>query len=516
MMSLPLPAILAIGCSTPMPPGDPERPDIVVVSIDTLRADHLGAWGYERDTSPHLDALAASGTRFASAWSPAPWTLPSHATMLSGLHPVHHGGIEGELRLSDDIPWLPEALGGAGYATAGIVTTLFVSDTFGFERGFDHFHDFGIDDEKRNRTANIDVDEVVDHARRWMTQRHGEPVFLFLHLYDVHYEYDPPRPFSKKFDRAPRRSDETYKNYAHYTRKPLDDEQMAHQVAQYDEAIAFVDATLHDLRQAWASAGREALWVVVSDHGEEFGERGSWGHAHTLWPEQLHVPWIVAGPGVASQVVESRVGLEDLAPTLAGLAGVDFPPTDGIDRSPRVRGQPMPDATVAARFAETSRFRTLRYRWHDPPYDLYVDLAARTSALCNLQEDPKCTSDLARDQPQRVADLTSQMWRWLGEPWQLDKAGVLQSSGVFVVDGEVRSKRLPAEAGSSFGLHPADAALTWQDAGGRQTGPWQAVGGERPGDGAPVRYRGQASGTEDAGLTDAQRAALEALGYMQP
>ena len=196
-----------LACTAPptVPPGS-DRPDIVLVSIDTLRADHLRSYGYARDTSPTIDALAARGALFLDARSPAPWTLPAHATMLTGLLPANHEVIEDGLGLADDTPRLASVLGAAGYRTGAFVTALFVSRTYGFDRGFERFEDFDIRTMKENLTKETDAGDVVDAALAWWsTVPAGEPVFLFLHFYDVHYDYDPPGPYGSIFDRPPSR-----------------------------------------------------------------------------------------------------------------------------------------------------------------------------------------------------------------------------------------------------------------------------------------------------------------------
>ena len=147
-------------------------------------------------------------------------------------------------------------------------------------------------------------------------------MFLFLHVYDAHYAYDPPEPYASMFDRPPEKGDPKYRNYFHFKKKPLTPEQFEHQLAQYDESIRFVDAQLKRISEAAAAAGRSVRWVVTADHGEEFGERGSWGHAHTLYSEQLHVPLVVSGPGLPEgMVIDEVVGTHDVAPTIAGWVG---------------------------------------------------------------------------------------------------------------------------------------------------------------------------------------------------
>ena len=335
----------------PSPPaGDPLRPDVILLSIDTLRADHVGAWGYApvdvrgqaTSPTPYLDGLAASGTRFSQAWSAAPWTLPSHATILSGLLPIHHGVIEDDRSVGACVPLLQAAFQKAGYATGATVATLYLTKKYGFDRGFDHFEDFGISTEKENLTAKPLAEKVFASEAAWgASLPAGKPAFAFVHVYDAHYPYDAPAPWNGRYDAETGDKGAKYKKYEFYLKHPLSAAELAHQTAQYDEEIAYVDEQFRQFVAAWTK-NRPAIVVVVADHGEELGERGSWGQAHTLWPEQLHVPMIVAGPGVAAQVVDRRAGLEDVAPTIAGLAKVPYDAVDGVDRSAAVRGTPTP------------------------------------------------------------------------------------------------------------------------------------------------------------------------------
>jgi arylsulfatase A-like enzyme len=488
---------------------------VILLSIDTLRADHVGSYGYARPTTPGLDAMAAGGARFASAWAPSPWTLPSHATMLTGLLPIHHGAIEAELALGDRVPLLQQAFQDAGYVTGGFVATLFVSDRFGFERGFQRFDDMGIDDERENLTASPTAEAVLARARAWASEQPpGQPLFLFLHVYDAHYAYDPPAPWDRRFDRSPDGDDPTYKNYDYYARHPLEPAELAHQIAQYDEAIAYVDDTFRRWTDGWTAGGRRAYVAVVSDHGEELGERGSWGHAHTLWPEQLHVPWIVSGPGVTAQVVSERVGLEDVAPTLAGLAGVPWTATDGVDRSGVVRGGPFGGAP-SGRYAETSRFRSSKLRWHQDPYDLHLDLARGSFALCDLAADPGCTQEVSAVRPTTVGAMAAALYDWIGTPWVVTSPGTVAADGTFLFDGQRVQKRLLAPAGTRFALFPLDAALTWTDTAGGVAGPWRVLGGGAPDAGQPVQYTGIEPGARPVVLDGGERGQLEALGYVQ-
>ena len=490
--------LLACTSSPPALPAGGAVPDLVLVSIDTLRADHLGAYGYGRPTTPFLDGLAARGTRFAHARAPSPWTLPSHATMLTGGLPQRHGLVEDDQSLGASWTTLAQVLDAAGYRTGAFVTSFFVGRTYDLDRGFERFEDFGITSKKRNLQATVDAEQVVDEALGYLAEAPGRSHFLFLHLYDVHYPYAAPAPWNERFDRRQRSGDLTYKTWFHYLDHPVDDDQLAHQVAQYDEELAYVDDQLRRLSEAFQAVGRPVVLVVTADHGEEFGERGSWGHAHTLFAEQLRVPLIFAGPGVGAGVVQQAVGLQDLAPTLAELAGTVLA-GDGVSLVEALGG-----AEPAARVfvGDTSRFKTNRLGlWQE---GLRVDWNAQDE-VWGLYGDPDEPEDLASARPEDLQRLRSALGAALPTPWEA-APGRLRTSGVLVVDGTPRGTELVLETPTPFAVVPVDAKV-WHE----YAGPWTL--GRQPEDGAAVRYRG--GGTGEALLSAEDRARLEALGYIQ-
>ncbi len=498
------------GSDRPLPTGASASPDVILVSIDTLRADHLSSYGYERQTSPFLDSLAADGVRFAHARSASPWTLPAHTTMLTGQLPATHRVVDDSLSISDTVPWLPELMASAGYATAGFVSTLYVSRMFGFQRGFDHFDDFGIETEKENLRGENVASDVIDRALSWWSEQpDGEPVFLFLHFYDVHYTYDPPAPYDTMFDRAPQEGDRKYKNYFHFLKSPVDDAQMAHQIAQYDESIRYVDAQLERLSEAAAAAGRQVRWVVTADHGEEFGERGSWGHAHTLYAEQLHIPLILSGPGIpAGRVVEEWVGNHDIAPTIAGWAGGALK-ADGINLAPALDGAPIPSRPF---LAETTRFKTNRLSLLEGGLRLEWDLKADRIELFDPITDPRETTDLAATRPEEAAALASRAIELLGVDWEAVRPGMVRPEDGVVLTSGGRATRLRVAPMDRFLVLPYDAEIRLME-GSEERGPWQAAGGAEPADGDPLRLLRRA-GTSGVSMDDAAMEMLESLGYI--
>ncbi|MFH1844219.1 MAG: sulfatase [bacterium] len=510
-----------------LPAGHRERPDLILFSIDTMRADHLGCYGYSRDTSPFFDSLARVGTRFASAWAPSPWTLPSHATMLTGALSPRHGAIEEEHAIAGDLTLLSESLSEAGYLCCGVVTSIFVSELYGFGRGFDHFHDFGIVSGENSGQPPPRSADVLTHALEWAReQAEGQPLFLFLHVYDVHYPYDAPPPWNEKFNRPSTGEELHYENYYHYLRHPPTPEQFDQQIGQYDEEIAYVDETWSRFHTTWTAARPNTICLITSDHGEEFGERGSWGHAHTLAPELLQVPWIVSGPGVRAQTVTERVGLEDLAPTLAGLAGVSFDPVDGRDRTALIRdGIRSTDDPTAARFASTYRRHTWLHRWHEDGHDLVFNLPRMVYRLYDLNHDPHAEHDRFPADLDRAQAMSLAMYSYLEQPWEATQDGVVRSgNGLFVIDGQRQNQEMIVKQGQRFALFPPDAAVTWygiddpllENQRDVQSGPWQALGGALPGpDDTGLRWHGRLPTSADTELTTDQKERLRALGYVE-
>lgn len=485
------PALLLAGC--PLPSGDDARPDIVLISIDSLRADHLSSYGHTRETTPHLDDLAEDGLRFTRAQSASPWTLPSHLTMLTGLWPIDHQVVEDDIALSPSIPLVTERLKEAGYATAAFVSTVYVSGGYGFARGFDTYRDYGIT-EKTNLAHAVRVDRLVEDAKAWVKENgKDKPVFLFLHIYDVHYPYLPPEPWNAKFDPPATEEEMKYRTYKIFQRRPLTKKRMEKVVAQYDESLAWVDDELGKLMSAWWWSRRPAYWIVTADHGEEFGERGSWGHAHTLYREALDIPLIVAGPGIEPAVRDELVGTIDVAPTIGALAGLSFAPSDGVD----LRGA-VPERTF---YAETSRFDSARLSLRKGDRRLDLDLAHGERALYDLRLDAaeKLPLKDAKAEEAFAAELLAR----LGQPWTADVAPVT-TTGWLWSPGGAPQKTL--DVPGTFGLYPPDAEVLAEGV--------RARGVLSPPAEGPVRYSGPRTGVPMQ-LSDETRAQLEALGYVQ-
>ena len=444
--------VFLVSCRSSVPRGDPKVPDIILISIDTLRADHLSCYGYERRTSPFIDTLAQKGIRFLDARSPSPWTLPTHTTMLTGLHPHSHGVVDDSMHRGDDVLMLAEAMKEQGYDTAGFVSSLYVSSIFGFEKGFDHFHDFGLHTEKKNLSGVVHASEVVDKALAWIQNRkEGTPIFVFLHFYDVHYPYEPPSPYDEIFDRPSSKGENRYKNYFYYQKNTPTSEEFTHIQAQYDESIRYVDTEL--ARFAKEIEGRSLRWIITADHGEEFGERGAWGHAHTLYQEQLHIPLIISGEGFAPKEEARRVGTEDIMPTIFSLVGRDDFVGDGVN----VLADDIPERIF---IAETSRFRSCRLSLADTSHRLEWNLNTSTTELFK-QSDPLEKKNIADGEAALVVMMKQKLLERIGFRWKANVAGNVVAP--FIWDGiQIYKKKKTVKEGEHFTVFPFDVSVEFQ------------------------------------------------------
>ena len=303
----------------------PARPNVLLISLDTLRADHLGCYGYERDTSPFLDRLASESILFERAFTPAAWTLIAHMTMLTGLYPLQHGVVQDELALSPEFPLLAERLKAAGYQTVGLYHPSWVHERHGFGRGFDSFR------------PHADVEEAGRNLELELGRLDGsKPTFLFVHLYDIHNQnlnsgteviYPSPAPFQEQFldaDCEPLPALPAGELWE--SNGLLTPSQLRTLVAYYDGGIRHVDTRLADWFARLEAEGflDDALVIVTSDHGEALGQRGPLEGHGGFAQEGLHVPLIVRPPdrSRAGTRVSEVTHLGDVVPTVLAAAGL--------------------------------------------------------------------------------------------------------------------------------------------------------------------------------------------------
>ena len=371
---------LPTGCA----PAEERPPNVVLISIDTLRADHVGSYGYARPTTPVLDSVAEEGVRFANAFSQSSWTLPAHASLMTSQYPHEHGAVENNTRIKDAAVTLAEALQGAGYDTAAFVTWVYVGKLYGFDTGFADFTELIEKDDLMLAAGHgaLPAGPTTDAAIEWLGRERDAPFFLFVHYFDPHMDYAPPEPYGSLYDPDYTGSiDGRYESMMPYIKylplyeAPLDPRDRDHVEALYDGEIRYTDEQIGRLLGALgATVGLDdCLVVIVSDHGEELGDHLSMeGHGWTLYDEILHVPLILRLPGGrrAGTVIDETVELIDVAPTILGRLGIPPPPTfrgralTGLIETGEL-AEPRPFA-----YAETHRFNVIRRAIRGPRYKL--------------------------------------------------------------------------------------------------------------------------------------------------
>ena len=359
------------------------RPSVLLVSIDTLRADHVGSYGYAAAATPVIDALAARGLRFEQAETVTPLTLPAHTSLMSGTFPAFHGVRDnGSFYVGDEVTTLAEVLKAHGYRTGGFVGAYVLDHRWGIAQGFDHYYD-DFDLSRFEMAAGLDAAqrpgrEVVDHALAWLAAEGAQPFFAWVHLYDPHSPYVPPEPYRSRFP--------------------------ATLVGAYDGEIAATDAQVGRLIDYLTSSGRLAntVIVVVGDHGESLGEHGEQQHGFFVYDASVHIPLIVAGPRVPTRVVPDQVRIVDVMPSILDLVNVEAPPAvQGVSLMPLGHGQ----RKDLLGFSETW-YPRYHYGWSELNAvrdGRYKFIAAPRRELYDTKADPGELHDVAASNP-RVAD----------------------------------------------------------------------------------------------------------------
>lgn len=436
-----LPCLAVVGCddatpATPEPQEEapepaeppPRRPNVLLLVMDTTRRDRCSVHGYERPTTPFLEEFATDATVFDTAWSPAPWTGPSHASLFTGLRPARHGLRAGVSRhLSDERETLAESFKAAGYSTAAFVNAPPVARVFGFSQGFDVFRELFADRSWSHPRAR----ETHAEAARWAERVHaaGEPFFLFVNDYDPHLPYRPVEEFGAQFVDAEFTPDEVRRGMEfefiralrHNLGLERTTERQDRVLSQlYDACIATLDAEIRTLFERLDAGGllEDTIVVIVGDHGDNVGDQGLHDHQFSVHRGLLEVPLVIRAPGVFEGGTRHGevVRLEDLHPTILELAGLAVP--DGLDgesltapldgRIARGQfGEPKVLLTDAARLFPgvdlTRQRRSLRSVF-DGRHHLIVGSDGSVE-LYDLVEDRNETRDLSRERPDLVEQL---------------------------------------------------------------------------------------------------------------
>ena len=388
---------------------------IILISLDTLRADHLGCYGYHRNTSPFIDAFAKESILFEDAVVQSPWTLPSHMSIMTSLYPSSHGVFNKNTRLADENVTLAELLHDAGYQTAAFVDGGYMNALFGFDQGFDVYDDWGGSIEQVEEIGK-GIAYILPKVKKWLDENKSKPFFLFIHCYDIHSPYEPPAPYDKMFhdfvytgDLTP--STETLVEAAWKGMK-TSDEDVRHFVALYDGGIRYTDTEIGDFLSYLKETGLydQSLIIITSDHGEEFKEHGSFLHWQLYYRPNLHVPLIIHFPNYPGRLARIRdlVQSVDLLPTILDITGI--PPL------PRAEGRSLIPLIERKRNFMNILFREIFYASKDKShigfaedlnprdwsiitndYQMIYFLKSKSIQLFNIKADHLAQKDIAKD-----------------------------------------------------------------------------------------------------------------------
>jgi choline-sulfatase len=386
--------IAACGAADRAP--SPHARNLVLITIDTLRADHVGAYGYARGRTPTLDGLAGRGARFDRAYAAAPITLPSHATLLTGRYPPGHGARDNGMRIAASIPTIASTLRAQGFRTAAFVAAFPLDHQFGLDRGFEVYSDRlgrGADGKPANERP---ASQVVDEAIAWLRTLPAGPnlpsapaFFLWVHFFEPHAPYGNPSSGRPAMER-------------------------------YDEEIATADREAGRLLTAIGPALADSVIVATGDHGEAFGEHGEYAHSIFVYDTTLRVPLIIVPPQTASRrgtgdfaarVVGDPVTLADIAPTVMRMLGGGMADVDGIDLGPALAGRALPVRELYAEsFAPLVEFGWAPLRAIRSGAWKYI--AAPRPELYDLAHDPAEQHDVAAAQTDVVRRLADTAGRY--------------------------------------------------------------------------------------------------------
>jgi choline-sulfatase len=376
----------ACGCGTTKSnaPAQPAAAatNLLIITIDTLRADHVGAYGYKAAHTPTLDKLAREGALFTHAYATAPITLTSHASLMTGRYSAGHGARHNGMRLDLKTPTLADKLGEAGFATAAFIAAYPLDRRFGLIKGFQTYGD-RMPPAKNGRAVNERPGrEVVDEAIAWLNSHRDRRFFLWVHLFEPHAPY----------------------------RDPADPRHLP-ALARYDEEIAEADRQAGRLIDALEPVKTSTVLVAAADHGEAFGEHGETGHSIFVYDTTLRVPLILTGSGVpGGRSISDRVGLIDVAPTVMRLLGLTPFDADGIDLGPALTGSRLPDRDL---YAE-SFAPLLDFGWsplHAIRSHQWKYIEAPRAELYDIDHDPNEEHDVSQGNQSKTAELHDRLSR---------------------------------------------------------------------------------------------------------
>lgn len=438
-----------------------ETPNILFITVDSLRADHLSCYGYDKETAPFLSSLADNGVICREAIANAPNTPSSFPSILTSTHPQMYGGYD---YLTEERPFLAEELRAAGYETLGFHSNPHLGSNHNYDNGFNHFEDSAegsdsvatlkdrverrIDDDSllykflrrvwhyftlsTDTSAYARAGTISNKAIDWIEGDQSSPFFMWLHYMDVHYPFTPDEDSLSELGIEPLSKRRVADLNARMQEQPdeLTEEDVTDLLKLYDGEIRYTDAQIRSVVQALQRNGiyDETVVIVTADHGEAFGEHGRFGHHPELYDELLHVPLIINGPRISPGTVDQQVSLIDIGPTIYDLVGVKTPPAvQGKSFYPLLEDKSLeePVALITAARDDRMACRTSEWKffWRvdDDEFELY-----------DLTADPREQADLSDERPDIVEQFTERLkaYRKQVEETSRDAPEVTESENV--------------------------------------------------------------------------------------
>jgi len=383
-----------------------KQPNIVFIVVDTLRADHVGCYGYGRQTTPTIDKVAVEGIRFEQVISSSSWTLPSVMSTFTSLPASLHGAEHYRAMLYPGIATLAEILKKQGYQTAGITSNPTTNAKYGFGKGFDFYDDYTIPmaieenlfDDFKNASdiTQKPTSKLVNKAAfKWLEKKRKGKFFLFLVYLDPHADYLAPKPFATMFDPS-YKGTVNGKGIKYLKSDGLKKADREHLKARYDGEVRFVDENIKKLLQKLTELklDENTLLILMSDHGEEFWEHGGTHHGHSLYDELIKVPLIMKYPKFlpAGKAVKQQISNLDIMPTILDLLGIPIPKQcQGQSLLPLVTGKAK--YTPRPVYSETKAKKTI-HSLRTPTHKLIVNVNTKKMEAYNLEKDPKEQNNL--------------------------------------------------------------------------------------------------------------------------
>ena len=418
--------LLIIGCGNHATEKTDSQPNLILISIDTTRKDHCSVYGYERDTTPNLNAFGAQGARFEQAYAPTSTTGPTHATIFTSLYPIAHHVLKNGLKLSDEYVTLAEILKTQSYQTAAVISSFVLNAKFGYAQGFEFYDDAFQPEEStvkwkywEGHRVDGSFDRRADHttnrAIRWLKKDREQkrPFFMFVHYFDPHAPYTPPDSFLNKL-----------------SRKSSLKTQLDKTISKYDDEITFTDQQIGKLLKTLKEVGlrSQTLVVITADHGEGLMQHNHMEHGVNIYDELVRVPLLFSWHNhiPMNRVLNTPVGLIDLAPTILDLLDIkaDSWSVQGQSLAEALRGQvpldPMRpvflfrrhynEGTVGHTWVKGKKFGIRVGKWK------YIEgFQENTKELFDLENDPNELINLYDNFPKKSLELASKLQEWKQE-----------------------------------------------------------------------------------------------------